>query len=253
MSGVRFKDRITLVTGGTSGVGQAISRAFVSEGSVVVAMDNPDSEQNFTEVSASEPGKLVGVRVKLTDARDVKNAVDHIIQDWGRIDILINNYRLPTTAPFLDTKETDWYQDLEHNLVVAIRFCAAVLPQMIKQKSGVVVNVGSIAGRQPRPVSIVYSTAMAGIISLTRSLAVAMAPHNIRVNGLCTGPTDDPIHQKFVRTADPSFIEQLKRNITLGRYGKTEEVAAAALFLASDESSYIVGQNISVDGGNAMP
>lgn len=252
MRGLRFRSKIVLLTGGTSGVGQAISEGFAAEGGIVIVFDEPDTGYSFAEAAASAPGKIIGVRVKLTNSGDAQNAVARLVRERSRIDILVNNYRLPFTAPFLETKEADWYQDIEHNLVVAIRVCHAVLPFMVKAKSGTVVNVGSIAGRQPRPVSAVYASAMAGIIEMTRSLAVAMSPHGIRVNGVCAGVTDDPVHQAFVRAADPAFINKLKASITLGRWGKAEEVAAAALFLATEESSYIVGQSINVDGGNTM-
>ena len=251
--GMRFKDRVTLVTGGTSGVGQAVARDFVREGSVVIALDRPEAEDKSAAKRAGPgAGKVVSMKVKVNDAQEINNAVAKIAREWGRIDILINNFRLPTGGPFLETGEADWYQDLDFNLMVPMRFCRAVLPYMVKQEYGRVVNIGSIAGRQPRPLSLAYSAAMAGVISLTRSLAVAMAPHNIRVNGICTAPTEDPVHQKFLRSADPKFVESIKRNITLGRWGKPKEVAAAVLFLASDEASYIVGQSLSVDGGNNM-
>jgi NAD(P)-dependent dehydrogenase (short-subunit alcohol dehydrogenase family) len=238
-----------MVTGGTSGVGQAIARSFAREGSMVIALDRLEAEETAKEMDARDHKIIL---IKINDEPQVKKAVDKIAQEWGRIDILINNFRLPTGGAFLETNEADWHQALDFNLMVPLRFCGAVLPYMVKQQYGRIVNVGSIAGRQPRPVSLAYSAAMAGVISITRSLAVAMARHNVRVNGICTGPTDDPVHQKFIRSADPAFVESIKRNITLGRWGKTEEVAAVVLFLASDEASYIVGQSLSVDGGNNM-
>lgn len=250
---MKFKDKVTIVTGGTSGVGQAIANGFAREGSMVIALDSraENNNDNPSKID-SESGRVISINIKINEGQQVINAVDRIVEERGRIDILINNFRLPKGGPFLETSESDWHQQLDFNLMVPLRFCRAVLPYMVKQEYGRVVNIGSIAGRQPRPVTVSYSAAMAGVISVTRSLAVAMAPFNIRVNGICTGPTEDPVHQKFIRSADPAFVESIKRNITLGRWGKTKEIAAAALFLASDEASYIVGQSLSVDGGNNM-
>lgn len=248
---LRFKDKITMVTGGTSGVGQAIAQGFAREGSMVIAIDRLEAKETTKETGA-KADKITLRKIKINDEPQVKKVVGQVAQEWGRIDILINNFRLPKGGPFLETNEADWSQDLDFNLLVPMRFCRAVLPYMVKQQYGRVVNVGSIAGRQPRPVTVGYAAAMAGVISVTKSLAVAMARYNIRVNGICTGPTEDPVHQQFIQSTDPQFVESLKKNITLGRWGKTEEIAAAVLFLASDEASYIVGQSLSVDGGNNM-
>ena len=250
MDPMRFREKVAIVTGSFSGISQVLVQSLAEEGSMVVALGSLEIGNCHEKTHLND--RVVQMKVNLAEDKDVKSAIEHIIQEWKRIDILIHNFRLPTSAPFLETTEMNWRQDLDFNLMIPLRLCRHVLPNMVKQQYGRVVNIGSIAGRQPRPLLVTYSAAMAGLISVTRSLAVAMAPYNIRVNGICTGLTEDPMHQEFIRSADSSFIETLKSNITLGRWGRAEEVAAVALFLASDDASYMIGQNISVDGGNNM-
>jgi 3-oxoacyl-[acyl-carrier protein] reductase len=149
---------------------------------------------------------------------------------------------------FLDTDESIWWQSLDINLLAPMRFCRAVLPYMVKQQQGSIVNIASIAGRQPRPMAITYSAAKAGVIAITRSLAVAMTSHNIRVNSVSPGTIDTP----QTRGADPKHLGPILAPVTLGRMCRVEDVAAAVLFMASDEVPYIVGQSLNVDGGNCM-
>ena len=246
---MKFKDKVTLVTGGACGLGRAIAQCFAREGALVIILDKAEEEAgNTAREIESQGGKAVAFKVDATQGQEVINVVDKIAEKWGSIDILVNNIGWNECISFLETDEALWRTSLDINLLIPMRFCRAVLPYMVKQQYGRVVNIASIAGRQPRPMAVTYSAAKAGVISITRSLAVAMAPHNIRVN--CIAPA--LIETELLRQNTPELLGPILKQTTLGRYCKPEEIAEAVLFFASDEASYIVGQSLHVDGGNCM-
>ena len=246
---MKFKDKVTLVTGGACGLGRAIARCFAKEGALVIILDKAEEEAgNTAREIESQGGKAVALKVDATQGQEVINVVAKIAEKWGRIDILVNNIGWNECISFLETDEELWRTSLDINLLIPMRFCHAVLPYMVKQQYGRVVNIASIAGRQPRPMAVTYSAAEAGVISITRSLAVAMAPHNIRVN--CIAPA--LIETELLRQNTPELLGPILKQTSLGRYCKPEEIAEAVLFFASDEASYIVGQSLHVDGGNCM-
>lgn len=246
---MKFKDKITLVTGGACGLGRAIAQCFAKEGALVIILDKAEEEAGSTarEIE-SQGGRAMALKVDATQGQEVINVVAKIAEKWGRIDILVNNIGWNECISFLETDEELWRTSLDINLLVPMRFCRAVLPYMVKQQYGRVVNIASIAGRQPRPMAVTYSAAKAGVIAITRSLAVAMAPHNIRVN--CIAPA--LIETELLRQNTPELLGPILKQTTLGRYCKPEEIAEAVLFFASDEASYIIGQSLHVDGGNCM-
>ena len=238
-----------MVTGGACGLGRAIAQCFAREGALVIILDKAEEEAgNTAREIESQGGKAVAFKVDATQGQEVINVVDKIAEKWGRIDILVNNIGWNECISFLETDEALWRTSLDINLLIPMRFCRAVLPYMVKQQYGRVVNIASIAGRQPRPMAVTYSAAKAGVIAITRSLAVAMAPHNIRVN--CIAPA--LIETELLRQNTPELLGPILKQTTLGRYCKPEEIAEAVLFFASDEASYIVGQSLHVDGGNCM-
>ncbi len=246
---MRFKDRVTIVTGSAQGIGKAIAHGFAGEAADVILLDKSEEAQNTAREIEAGGGKASAMICDATNGQEVKDTVKQIIEKWGRIDILVNNIGWNESISFLESDEALWYKSLDINLLVPMRLCHAVLPHMIKQKSGRVVNISSIAGRQPRPYALTYSAAKAGVIAITRSLAVAMAPYNIRVN--CVAPAI--IDTQLLREqAPPEHLGPIMKQSTLGRLGQPEEVAAAVLFIASDEASYIVGQTLNADGGNCM-
>ena len=246
---MKFKDKVTLVTGGACGLGRAITQCFAREGALVIILDKAEEEAgNTAREIESQGGKAVALKVDATQGQEVINIVAKIAEKWGRIDILVNNIGWNECISFLETDEELWRTSLDINLLIPMRFCRAVLPYMVKQQYGRVVNIASIAGRQPRPMAVTYSAAKAGVISITKSLAVAMAPHNIRVN--CIAPA--LIETELLRQNTPELLGPILKQTTLGRYCKPEEIAEAVLFFASDEASYIVGQSLHVDGGNCM-
>jgi len=246
---MRFKDKVAIVTGSAQGIGKAIAQGFAGEAADVILLDKSEEAQNTAREIEAGGGRASAMICDATNGQEVKDTVKQIIEKWGRIDILVNNIGWNESIPFLESDEALWYKSLDINLLVPIRLCHAVLPHMIKQKSGRVVNISSIAGRQPRPYALAYSAAKAGVIAITRSLAVAMAPYNIRVNSVAPAIIDT---QLLREQAPPEHLGPILKQSTLGRLGQPEEVAAAVLFMASDEASYIVGQTLNADGGNCM-
>ncbi len=246
---MRFEDKITVVTGGASGIGRAIAREFAKEGSRVVILDIQEDKANDTvrEIE-SQGGRAVAIKVDATGETAVKAAVKYIIAEQGSIDILINNIGGSESLPFLEADEALWRKILDTNLMTTILLCHNVLPHMIKQRYGRIVNIASTAGRQPRPFGLAYGAAKAGVISVTRSLAVAMATYNIRVNCVVPGTIDTEALKKLL----PETVKDSLHRVALGRLGQPEEVARAVLFLASEDASYITGQSLGVDGGNEM-
>ena len=246
---MRFKDKVTIVTGAANGIGKAIAQGFAREGGIVVILDRLEEEaRNVAEGIESQGGRAEAMKVEATEGEEVKSVVKKIAEKWGRIDILINDIGWVEIVPFLETDEAIWRKSLDLNLLIPLRFCREVLPYMVKQQYGRIVNIASIAARQPRPMAVAYSAAKAGVIAMTRSLAVAMAPYNIRVNSVSPGT----IATAQTKGSDPKHLDPILKPVTLGRLGEPEEVAVAVLFMASDEASYIVGQGLNVDGGNSM-
>jgi NAD(P)-dependent dehydrogenase (short-subunit alcohol dehydrogenase family) len=246
---MRFKEKIAIVSGGAVGLGRAISLGFGQEEAAVYICDIDLEKANKTadEIS-SQGGRASALKVDVSHRQEIDDAVNEVMRQEKKIDILVNNVGWTDTLPFLETDEKRWRRVLDMNLICTMNFCQAVLPHMIARNYGRIVNISSIAGRQARPLAVAYGAAKAGIISLTKSLAVITAPHNIRVNCVAPGAMDTPL----TRALSPEHVKPILEQVALKRLAQPEEVARAALFLASDDVSYIVGQTLTVDGGNSM-
>ena len=246
---MRFKDKVVIVSGGADGLGRAISLDFGREGGIVYVCDiAEDKAVKTAEDIKSQGGQAAALKVDVSRREEISTVVKEVIKRENRIDILVNNVGWTDTIPFLETDEKRWRQVLELNLICTMSFCQEVLPHMMEREYGRIVSIASIAGRQPRPLAVVYGAAKAGIISVTKSLAVAMAPYNIRVNCVAPGAMDTPLLKKL----SPEHLQPILDGTALKRVAQPEEIARAVLFLASDDVSYIVGQTLTVDGGNSM-
>ena len=246
---MRFKDRVVIVSGGAVGLGRAISLGFGREGAVVYICDIDEKKATKTASDIiSQGGRAAALQVDVSRRLEIETAVDEVIRREQKIDILVNNVGWTDTLPFFKTDEKLWRRVIEMNLICTMNFCHVVLPHMIEKKYGRIVNIASIAGRQARPHAVAYAAAKAGVISVTKSLAVTMAPHNIRVNCVAPGAMDTPL----LKTFSPEHTQPILEQTALKRPAQPEEVAEAVLFLASDEASYVVGQTLHVDGGNEM-
>ncbi len=245
---MRFQGRVAIITGGGSGLGRALAHSFAAEGAAVVVADV--AGQRATEVvrEISEAGgESLAQTTDVTSAVDVEAMVEAAREVFGSVDILVNNAAKATDADFFDVSEEIWDEDVAVTLKSAFLCSQAVLEGMTKNRSGVILNISSVNALSYFG-NEAYSAAKAGILSLTRSLAVRCGPFGVRVNAIAPGTLRTPAWEHR-RQKDPDVFERVTKWYPLGRIGEPEDVAGAALFLASDEAAWISGAVLPVDGG----
>ena len=247
---MRLKDKVALITGGAAGIGKTTARRFAEEGAQVVICDvNEEDGQQVAEELGVEFYK-----VNVTDREDVQRWVDAVVEKYGRIDVLINNAGITRDALFVKVKEGELVKQMEEsaydavinvNLKGVFNCAQAVAPQMIKQESGVIVNASSVVGLYGNFGQTNYVATKAGVIGMTKVWARELGRYNVRVNAVAPGF----IATEMVQTMPDKVLDNMRQHTPLGRLGKPEEVADVYLWLASDESSFVHGTTISVDGG----
>jgi NAD(P)-dependent dehydrogenase (short-subunit alcohol dehydrogenase family) len=245
---MRFQGRVVVITGGGSGLGRALAHSFAAEGAAVVVADVVGDHATAVADEISEVGgRSLAHTADVTDASDVEAMVETTREAFGPVEILVNNAARATDADFLDLSEETWEEDVAITLKGPFLCSQAVLADMTENRSGVILNIASVNaltyfGNEA------YSAAKAGILSLTRSLAVRYGPFGVRVNAIAPGTLRTPAWEQR-RQKDPEVLERVSRWYPLGRVGEPKDVAGAALFLASDEASWISGAVLPVDGG----
>jgi NAD(P)-dependent dehydrogenase (short-subunit alcohol dehydrogenase family) len=257
---VRLAGRVAVVTGGGSGIGAAICRAFASEGAIVAVTDLrlEAAEHVAAEIRAND-GKAQAWAFDVSDSAAVEPAVDEIEAQFGPIDIWVNNAGVSYVTPFLECSEELWDQTQRINLRGTFIGCKAAIRRMVGRKRGVVLNMSSQSGRVGNSHYAAYCASKFGIIGLTQSLAVEFASEGIRVNALCPGVVFTPLWDGMIddyarkRNIPPEEVRPyLESKIPLGRLCLPEDVARSAVFLASDEAAYMTGQAINISGGSVM-
>ena len=259
MSG-KLEGRIAVVTGGGRGIGAELCRAFADEGALVGVLDIRQEEaEQVAEQVREASGQAMAVACDVTDQADVEQAADQVEQELGPLAIWVNNAGVSYILPFLECTEQIWDQTLEVNLKGAFLGCQAAVRRMAPRQSGVIINMSSQSGRVGNSHYAAYCASKFGIIGLTQSLAVEFAAQGIRVNAICPGVVPTPMWdtqiEDYARKRDlkpEEVMSHFESNIPMGRIGKAEEIAQAALFLASDEADYITGQALNVSGGAVM-
>ena len=241
-----LEEKIAIVTGAGQGIGQAIARKLAAEGATVVVTDLDEASAIQT---ADALTGAVAIRADVSDRQAVQAMADRVVQQLGRVDVLVNNAGWDKASPFVDSDPADWDRAIAINLYGVLHTCKAVLPLMAARGGGAVVNLGSDAGRVGSSGEAVYSAAKGGVIAFTKSLAREMARHQVRVNCVCPGPTDTALFASF---AGPKLREALTKAIPFRRLGQPADVANVVAFLASDEASFVTGQTVSVSGGLTM-
>ena len=249
---MKFKDMVVVVAGGVGGIGEKIAQGFAREDGTTIILDSAEEgAQKVAREIESSGGKAFAVVVDATKEDKVKDAIDEIVEKFGRIDVLVNSIGWNKPMPFLETPESIWYRIMELNVMVTVRLCKAVLPYMIKQKFGRIINISSQQGRRAAPTAMPYAASKAAVISVTKSLAAGTAQHNIRVNAVCPGIVDAGLTKQLLKNS-PQYIEELLLQTPMRRVCQPEVIASVVMFLASEESSFMTGQSLSVDGGTVM-
>jgi 3-oxoacyl-[acyl-carrier protein] reductase len=245
----RLRGKVALVTGGTRGIGAAIAKAFLDEGAIVGFSGT--TERSITAASAgfAGVGESQGFVADLSAADASQALVDAVIRRLGRIDILVNNAGVVSRANEWDVTPDEWDRVHDVNLKATFFVAQQAARSMRDQGGGAILNVSSIAGQHGGVAgSPAYASSKAAVIGLTKSLARRFAPHGIRVN--CISPAD--IETDMTASWPAELRDRLNSLTPLGRFGTTEEVSGAAVFLASDEASFITGQTLSINGGAFM-
>jgi 3-oxoacyl-[acyl-carrier protein] reductase len=244
---MQLKDKVTIVTGGTKGIGKSICLLFAKEGASVIA--NFSNDVNAAEDLMNE-AKSKGLNIRLfkadvTQFDQVKEMVEEVYAQFGKIDILVNNVGLVRDNFLMLMSDEDWDSLLKGNLSSLFYCCKAVIRKMIPERRGKIINISSISGILGTSGQTNYAATKGGMISFTKSLARELGPFNIHVNAVAPGLIESDIVSKMPKEK----VEAIIKSSSLGRIGKPEEVANVVLFLASEDSNYITGQTIVVDGG----
>ncbi len=246
-----LKGKVAIVTGARRGMGRMHSLKLAQASAKVVVSDisKEDCEKVVKEIE-NQGGEAIAVKCDISQKEEVEALVQRAVDEWGRVDILVNNAGIAQFIPFLEMTEEEWDRTLNINLKGYFLCSQAAAKVMADQKSGVIVNIASVAmGQQGIGFSTLahYCASKGGIVALTEALAMELAPHNIRVNAIAPGIIETPMVDPMKK--DKQGFESMLEKIPMKRAGRPEEVANAVVFLSSDNSSYMTGSVVVIDGG----
>jgi len=242
-------NRVAIVTGSGRGIGKGIALGFADVGADLVLASRTTAEVEATAAEIRDKGRrALAVPTDTRSADQVKSLVEKTVAEFGKIDILVNNAGGFFPIPFLQMSEGGWDAVIRENLKSVFLCTKATVDVMVKHVGGSIINIGSLAGQVPYQNQSHYAAAKAGIINLTQTLAVELAPYNIRVNSIVPGYIEVEWFTRMI-TETPEIGERRLKRIPMGRFGKAEEIASTAVYLASEASSYVTGANILVSGG----
>jgi 3-oxoacyl-[acyl-carrier protein] reductase len=244
---MRFRDEVAIVTGAGRGIGQVIAAALAAEGaSVVVADLNAESARRVADEIVAAGGRAIAIQADVALPPQVNALIAGTLAQFGQLDVFVNNAGIGSNKPFLETTLEEWELQLRVNLTGTFLCGQAAAKAMLKSQGGRIVNVASISGQRGGQGRAAYGSAKAGVILLSKVMAVELAPLGIRVNAVSPGPVDTDQSRE---THTPSTRRAYFDRIPARRYGERAEIAAAVLFLASHESSFVNGHILNVDGG----
>ncbi|MFH1774962.1 MAG: 3-oxoacyl-ACP reductase family protein [Methanobacteriota archaeon] len=238
--------KVAIVTGASRGLGRAMAVGLAGAGANVVVTDVLDTSETVEEIKKLG-GKAIGIKADVSKKGDVERMVQQTIEKFGRVGILVNNAGIFRMAPAEAMKEEDWDKVIAVNLKGQFLCAQEVGKRMIKQKSGKIINMASVAGKLAFAQSAAYNASKAGIILMTKTLAVEWGKYNIQVNAICPGVFATAMTENFLK--DKNFLQMIKTRVPLARYGEPEELVGAVIYLASNASDYMTGHALVIDGG----
>ena len=247
---MRLEDKVAIVTGSSLGIGKAIALAFGREGAAVTVdyRSHEDEAREVVEEIEGSGGRAISVQADVTRPEDVENLVWKAVEEFGRLDVMVNNAGMEEKMPFLETPFEVWEKAIAVDLTGPWLGCQEAAKRMVEQgDGGRIINVSSVHEDLPMPTNSPYCAAKGGVRMLMRTIAVELAPHGITVNNIAPGAVETPMDAGIKQ--DPDLLEQLLSEIPLNRMGQPEEVAELAVYLASDRSGYVTGSTFVIDGG----
>lgn len=251
---MEVKDKVVIVTGSGSGIGAATARHFANRGAQVIVSDYSLEKSNTVADEIAEAGgKAISIKANVAKFDEVESLVNQTVDAFGQLDVIVNNAGIgpKNLARVGDSSLEDWDRVIAVNQTGVFYGMKAALQQMMKQGHGNIVNVASLAGLKASPNNISYSASKFAVVGMTKSAAMEYATKNIRVNAVCPGYTESSL-LNYLRSAREDMDTILKSVIPMNRYGKPEEIADAIVWLASDNTKFITGQTITLDGGTSL-
>ncbi|QTM98711.1 glucose 1-dehydrogenase [Sediminibacillus dalangtanensis] len=250
----RLNGKTAIITGGAGGIGKVTAQYFLEEGAKVALVDLNQETLNKAKTELKSFGDVLTIPANVSKEEDVKNYVDKTVSEFGSIDIFFNNAGIEgKVAPIVDQQIEDLDKVLSVNVRGVFLGLQHVLPVMIKQNSGTVINTSSVAGLMGSPGVAPYVASKHAVIGITKTAALEVASHNVRVNSIHPSPVDTRMMRSLEAGANPSDANVAKddfmKDIPLGRYGESSDIAKLVLFLASEDSSFITGAQYRIDGG----
>jgi len=257
----RFVGQVAVISGGAKGIGGACADRFAQEGANVACLDVIDAVNDAHAIELRKLGiDAMAIHCDVSDPESVKTAIESVVKFWGRIDILVAAAGIYSGSPLLEVSFAQWQKLIGIDLTGVFLTNQAVAPSMMKQKSGSIINISSMAGKTSWDSSAEYSSAKSGVIGLTRAVAMDMAPYNVTVNAICPGNTLTDMVTKDVAPqvggrsglSPEEWLKMRSTDAPLKRLAEPWEIGGVAAFLASQDSRFITGQSIEVDGGLIM-
>lgn len=256
----RFVGQVAVITGAGSGIGKACALRFAQEGANVLCLDVNDANNEATAEECRRHGvETLFMHCDVTREEDIERAVQAAMERWGHIDVLVAAAGIYRGAPLPEVSLKQWQLVIDVNLTGVFLSNRAVVPIMMKQRSGSIINISSMAGKTSWPASAEYSASKSGVIGLTRSVAMELAPYGATANAICPGNTRTEMVEYVAATiaaregiSPEEWLSQRAKDCPMGRFAEPWEIAGVAAFLASEDSRYLTGQAIEVDGGMVM-
>jgi NAD(P)-dependent dehydrogenase (short-subunit alcohol dehydrogenase family) len=249
---VKFAGHVAVVTGAGSGIGRAIAQAFAQEQAKVVIVDWNREAGERAAREIQESGLNAAYRhVDVSKSREVESLMEGVAQEYGRLDVLVNNAAIQILAQLVETKEEDWDRLHGVNLKGVFLCCKYAIPRIIASGGGAIINIASVLGFVGDPDLAAYCAAKGGVIALTKAAALGYGPKGVRLNCICPGDVDTPLFREYIeKDSDPERLRsEIFSKYALRRVAKPEDIARAAVFLASGDSSFVTGSTMVVDGG----